>query len=298
MNNIKQFFTIKDLENLSNIKAHTIRIWEKRYHILSPYRTESNIRYYDNNSLKKLLNISYLNERGIKISKLALLSDEDLILKVKEINAQEMEVSFVIDQFIIAMLTYDEVLFQKIYKDLQLTNDFRTIFKVYLLPLLYRIGLLWQTGTIIPAQEHFISNLVRQKLYANIENLPLQPREDNQPTYILYTPLNEIHEIGLLYIHYELLLAQKHTIYLGTSIAISHLETFLDSTTPIAFISSFTVDPSSENVSKYLEKITKKLLTYEHVKYYCASYKFKQNEHEGAIKKFTNYREMLEHILV
>ena len=204
--NIKTQFTIKDLENLSGIKAHTIRIWEKRYNLLTPDRTDTNIRYYDAANLQKFLNIKLLNDHDYKISKIAALTEEELVLLVRELIVREEKDDFAINDLKVAMVKFDQQLFEVTFNRLKASKTFSNIFYEVFIPLLQDIGFLWQSGSIKPAHEHFITNLIKQKLHSNIERLQVNPPEKTEPVFVLYLPLNEIHEIGLLFIHYELIL--------------------------------------------------------------------------------------------
>ena len=228
MNNIKQDFTIKDLENISGIKAHTIRIWEKRYNLLTPNRTETNIRFYSNENLLKLLNIVLLNNNNFKISKIAKMSDEELILQSREIAFNSLDNDEAINSFKLAMFQFDKVLFNNTYNKLLLNMTFREVFKDVFIPFLDDIGLLWQTDTLIPAHEHFISNLIAQKIQINTEKLQYSI-SDSAKTYVLFLPENEIHELGLLYLNYELTLRGNNTIYLGQSLPLDNLDYFFKS---------------------------------------------------------------------
>ena len=171
LNNIKNKFSIIDLENLSGIKAHTIRIWEKRYHLFHPTRHGNNERLYDIEDLKKALNISFLQENNWKISKIAVLSSPEIAAKVNEIVIEKGRYHEAINQFKVAMLTFDQNLFQQTYHKLITHLSFREIFQELFVPFLDLIGMLWQTGTIIPAHEHFISQLIENKLHVNIEKI-------------------------------------------------------------------------------------------------------------------------------
>jgi DNA-binding transcriptional MerR regulator len=170
MNNIKTEFSIKDLENLSGIKAHTIRIWEKRYGLLEPKRTDTNIRYYSTESLQKILNVAFLNKNGYKISKISRLSNEGISQLVKEVADKERSSdSHAINDLKLAMLTFDQRLFSNTFKELIKTKTFKEAFYDALVPLLNEIGLLWQTDTITPAHEHFISTRIKQKILLYME---------------------------------------------------------------------------------------------------------------------------------
>ena len=206
MNNIRSEFTIKDLENFSGIKAHTIRIWEKRYDLLQPKRTDSNIRFYDLENLQKLLNISLLYNKGMKISKIAKLDRSGIEVQIREAVFEGNLESQASNSFKLAMLNFDEVLFNQTYNSLLAQTSFRDVFRNVFLPLMRDIGVLWQLDSITPAHEHFLTNLIRQKIYINIEKLQIAQKTESSKIFVLYLPMNEIHDLGLLYLHFELLL--------------------------------------------------------------------------------------------
>ncbi len=260
MNNIKTEFTIKDLESFSGIKAHTIRIWEKRYNLLEPNRTESNIRYYDILNLLKLLNVSLLNNNGLKISKIANLSASQILANVREVvykNGIESQSS---NMFKLAMLNFDEGLFTKTYNGLLANLSFREIVKRVFIPFLNEIGLLWQISTITPAHEHFITNLIKQKIYVNIEAAQLSESTNNGKLFVLYLPMNEIHELGLLYLHYELLLHGYKSVYLGQSVPIENLADVLKVYENCCFVSYLTVEPYKISVEEYVEIVLNEVI--------------------------------------
>ena len=179
LDNIKTRFTIKDLENLSGIKAHTIRIWEQRYKILEPHRTLTNIRYYDIKNLQKLLNVKLLYDNGFKISKIAGLSPSEISLLIKEHVSLDGKEGTALSAFKLAMIKFDQQLFEQTYNQLLGQKTVREIFLDFFVPLLNEVGLLWQINTITPAQEHFIANLIKQKLHSNIERLQVNAPEKN-----------------------------------------------------------------------------------------------------------------------
>ncbi|WP_339917556.1 MerR family transcriptional regulator [Yeosuana marina] len=262
MNNIKTEFSIKDLENLSGIKAHTIRIWEKRYNLLHPKRTETNIRYYSTESLQKILNVSFLNNNGYKISKISNLKEADISSLVKEVAAKEKKLDDnSINDFKLAMLTFDQQLFSKTYKELIKVKSFKEIFYETFIPFLGEIGLLWQTDTITPAHEHFISTRIKQKILLNIEKAQsLNNDVDNKKTFVFFLPENEIHDIGLLFINYELISNGYQTIFLGQSIPTTSLKDLLEFYKEIIFITFMTVKPEQEDLKNYLEQFQETLL--------------------------------------
>ncbi|UNY97427.1 MerR family transcriptional regulator [Zhouia spongiae] len=256
MNGTKQTFSIKDLENLSGIKAHTIRIWEKRYKLLSPKRTGTNIRYYTLESLQKLLNVSFLYNNGYKISKIADINEEKIPVLVKEILNNDRSANDYMNKFKLAMINFDQSLFYHAYNSLLNQKSFREIFNDIFIPLLNEIGLLWQTNTITPAQEHFISNLIKHKILVNTEKL-YQEQPANDQIFVLYLPENEIHEIGLLYLNYELNLHGYKSIYLGQTVPLESLKDITDSYSEVTFISYFTVEPKAEKLNEYLKRFNK-----------------------------------------
>ena len=254
MNNVKVNFSIKDLENLSGIKAHTIRIWEKRYNLLSPNRTDTNIRYYSLKSLQKLLNITLLYNNGYKISRIAKIPEDELPIVVREIVSENSVKNKAINAFKLAMINFDQTLFLNTYNSLLGDRSFREIFYEIFLPLLNELGLLWQTDTISPAHEHFVTALIKQKILLNIEKLQLAEPTKTDHTFVLYLPDNEIHEIGLLYLNYEIVLRGYRVIYLGQTIPVTSLPDIQRYYDNIIYLSYFTVAPPAEEVESYLEE--------------------------------------------
>ncbi|MFT7899345.1 MerR family transcriptional regulator [Tenacibaculum ascidiaceicola] len=263
MNNIKSTFTIKDLENISGIKAHTIRIWEKRYNLLSPERTDTNIRYYSSENLQKLLNVVLLNKNNIKISKIAEMSDDTIVLKARELAFKMAVNDEAINSFKLAMFQFDKTLFNNAYNRLLKRKTFREIFKDVFVPFLNHIGLLWQTDTLLPAHEHFISNLIVQKIQINIEKLEYS-NSISEVSYVLFLPENEIHELGLMYLNYELILRGYNTIYLGQSLPLDNLDCFFKSKEKVCFITSMTVQPYDDKVEEYFSQIEEVLKNTNH----------------------------------
>ena len=268
MNNIKSQFSIKDLENLTGIKAHTIRIWEKRYNLLEPKRTETNIRYYDLASFQKLLNVSYLNNNGYKISKIATLDESNIPQLVREIAAEVNIESHAINAFKLAMLNFDQALFYKTYESLLKEKAFDEIFYDIFIPLLTEIGLLWQTDTISPAHEHFITTLIRQKILINTEIIQSKQVNKSNKTFVLYLPDNEIHELGLMFINHQLVSKGYHSIFLGQSVPLESLIELQNYYDEIIYISYFTVQPEKENIVKYLDDFDKLIIQNTNTKFW------------------------------
>ncbi len=253
VNSIKQTFSIKDLENLCGVKAHTIRIWEKRYNLLSPNRTDTNIRTYNLKSLQKLLNVTYLVNSGYKISRISKLNEQEINEYVRSIVSDNSSKNQAINSFKISMLNYDLELFLGTYEQLSQKRNFRQIFIDVFIPLLKEIGLLWQTDTINPSHEHFVTNLIKQKLLLNIEKLQYNKPTKTDKAFVLFLPENEIHELGLLYINYEILLHGYRAVYLGPSIPLDSLPSMLSFHTNSVFVSYFTIKPEKDNIDKYVK---------------------------------------------
>ena len=250
MDNIKKNFSIRDLENISGIKAHTIRIWEKRYNLLSPERSKTNIRYYSHQNLQKLLNIVLLNNNNYKISKISKMSDELINITARDLALNTTINDDAINSLKLSMFKFDKISFNTTYNKLLDKKNFREIFKEVFIPFLEHLGLLWQTETILPVHEHFISNLITQKIQINTDVLNYTKiLSDN--VFILFLPENEIHELGLLYLNYELVLRGHRTIYLGQNLPLNNLNIFFDIHDKITFVTSMTVRPYDDDIVEY-----------------------------------------------
>lgn len=253
MNTIKKRFSIKDLENLSGIKAHTIRIWEKRYNLLSPNRTDTNIRYYSLSNLQKLLNITLLYNNGYKISKIAKVPEKEIPVLVREIISENTVKSHSINAFKLAMINFDQTLFLNTYNALLANRTFKEIFHEVFIPLLTELGLLWQTNIINPSHEHFIIGLIKQKILVNIERLQVIEATNKDKVFVLFLPESEIHEIGLLYLNYEITLKGYKSIYLGQSVPLESLIELPKYFPSITFLSYFTVEPNKSTIDNYID---------------------------------------------
>lgn len=298
LNNIKNQFSISDFENLSGIKAHTIRIWEKRYDLFNPTRHGNNERLYDIEDLKKLLNISFLNNNGWKISKIAKLKPIELQATVKELTFGDLMKNEAIKQFQLAMFSFDVQLFNATYFGLLQQYSFREIFQEVFIPLLDMIGFLWQTNTISPAHEHFISQLIENKLHINIEKTQSSIPNKNK-TFVLFLPENEIHNLGLLYIQYELILKSYHTIFLGHSIPLCDLQKVQKIFKHTVFVTQFIVNPPGDQIHDYLDKIHQKLLQSSDSECWVSGQKTNEidlNLVKPKIKVFKNIKDLLNNI--
>lgn len=260
LNKINTTFSIKDLENLSGVKAHTIRIWEKRYDVFQPLRTDTNIRIYDLKSLQKLLNINFLHQYGYKISKISTYSEEEIPSMVRNIVSEKNAKNHAINVFKIAMMNFDYQLFVKTYNWLLEEKTFRQIFFEVFIPFLEEIGHLWQTDTITPAHEHFVSHLIRQKIVVNIHQAQLTERTQLDQTFVLSLPLNEIHDLGLLYLNFELANQGYQVVYLGESMPIENLKDLKKHFNNIIFVSYLTIQPVRDELEEHINEINEQLL--------------------------------------
>ncbi|RZN83205.1 MAG: MerR family transcriptional regulator [Winogradskyella sp.] len=268
MNNLKNKFSIKDLENLTGIKAHTIRIWEKRYNLLSPKRTDTNIRYYDLASFQKLLNVSYLNNNGYKISKIATLKSDEIPNLVRDIASQTNLESHAINSFKLSMLNFDQALFYNTYESLLKDKSFENVFYDVFIPLLTEIGLLWQTDTITPAHEHFLTTLIRQKVLINTEFIQADAKPTSKKTFVLYLPDNEIHELGLMFLNYQIVAHNYHAIFLGQSVPLDSLSDILNYYDDLIFLSYFTIKPLKDEIENYIKDFDKVILQYSDAEFW------------------------------
>lgn len=247
-------YSIKELEKLSGIKAHTIRIWEKRYTIIRPGRTSTNIRLYSDDDLKKIINVSLLNNHGIKISRIASMSAKEIDQNVLTITSSKTSASVYIEQMVLAMVDLKEEHFEKILATLVHKFGFeRTIIEA-IYPFLEKIGILWQTRNITPAQEHFISNLIRQKIIAAIDTLPLA--SGNKKKVLLFLPEHELHEIGLLFNYYLIKKAGLKAYYLGQNVPHEDLISIVNTHAPQILVTSI-ITPLSAGTLAYLSGLSK-----------------------------------------
>lgn len=229
-------YKIRDLEILTGIKAHTLRIWEKRYGLVQPDRTDTQIRTYTDQELTTLLNIALLNKNGLKISKIAEMSSDELSKKVVEIKNDPVSDGYT-ELLILALVELDEFLFHKTFDELVDRFGMIKAFSDYIIPFLDRIGIMWQVGTINPAQEHFISVLIRQKLIVSIDRSPVVA--DSKESVMLYLPEHEWHEIGLLFYNYSLRSRGVKTYYLGQSVPYDSIVECLEKLKPDYLLSSW-----------------------------------------------------------
>ena len=270
-------YSISDLEKLSGIKAHTIRIWEQRYHIFTPLRSDGNIRSYNDDQVRRLLNISTLIKLGIKISRISALTDveinELLEKSIQQASDEDAKDSVFIHKLIAAGIDYNEHEFDKTFKHAIKKYGLVMCYQKVIYPMLVKIGLLWGKSEIIPAQEHFISNLLKQKLYHAIEQLPAPP--STAETWILFLPEEEDHEVGLLLSSFLIRTANKRVIYLGQRVPYYNLKAVLEDLKP-EYMQYFIVRyHSSEWIQSFVNNMKKDFPKIQ--KYICgAKYLFEQ----------------------
>ncbi|MFY7840600.1 MAG: MerR family transcriptional regulator [Lacibacter sp.] len=249
-------FTIKDLENLSGIKAHTIRIWEQRYSFLKPQRTATNIRYYSGHELKMLLNISLLNKYGFKISHIDRMSEEELRAKTLTLTNSEAQQERIINDLIQYMADLEMDAFEELIDEqIPVLGVERTITQI-LFPFLERIGILWLTDHINPAQEHLTTNIIRQKLIVGINGASGMAMR--QSKILLFLPENEHHEVGLLFLHYILKARGFKVIYLGANVPMKDLEFVVENMKPNFIYTHLTTVIKEFNFDKFLQQVKSK----------------------------------------
>ncbi|HEV7349219.1 MerR family transcriptional regulator [Telluribacter sp.] len=247
-------YSIRDLEQLSGIKAHTLRIWEQRYNIITPKRTDTNIRLYDDQDLKLVLNISLLKDHGYKISEIAKMSFEEMSSEVVAISDRKLNYPDQIHALTISMIDLDEERFEKIIGTNILQFGFESTMANVIYPFLSRIGTLWVTGSIGPAQEHFITNLVRQKIIVAIDGQVVKQKPTSRK-YLLYLPEGELHEISLLFANYIIRARHNLVIYLGQSLPYSELEFAYDIHKPDYIFTAITSAPCNSDVQPYVDAL-------------------------------------------
>lgn len=287
-------YSIKDLERISGIKAHTLRIWEQRYNIISPNRTDTNIRHYSDEDLKSVLNIGILNNCGYKISKIAKMQKEEISASVVEITGNNFDANVQIDNLIIAMTEMDEDRFEKFLSANILRSGFEKTFLEILHPFMVKVGILWLTNSINPAQEHFISNLVRQKLIAAIDGTVIAGNQEAAKC-LLYLPENELHEINLLFANLILKKNGFKTIYLGQSVPYSDIKMVCDLHKPEYLITVITCSMSDMSVEEYVHQLSK---DFNDQKIVLSGYQFSNSSIKlpSRVKLFNSPKELLSYV--
>lgn len=254
-------FSISQLQQFSGIKAHTIRIWEQRYNALKPFRSEGNTRYYDNNQLRRLLNIVSLLKLEHKISDICLMPDEKMFEIIEEHlhdqSSNKNSAEYFINQLIFSAVLYNEKNFEKIFAAAVLQHGLKETYIKIIYPMLWRVGLMWNNDSIPPAQEHFISNIIRQKLLSAIDALPLIT--SSKDSWLLFLPENEFHEIGLLFSQYIIRSSAKKVIYLGNNLPLESLISTVKTTEPKNIFFFLVHNDIAQNSQTYIDDLIKNI---------------------------------------
>lgn len=247
-------YSIKDLEKLSRVKAHTIRIWEKRYGLLRPGRSATNIRAYSDDDLRRLLNVSLLNNRGVKISRIARLSEAEMKARILELEHDGGAPADVVESLIVATTGFDEERFGQVMTGCVQRMGFEPCMLQVLIPFMQRVGILWQVGALKPGQEHFVSNLIRQKVIVAIDGLP-PPVGKGRKTAVLFLPEDELHELGLLFAHYLVRKRGHRVIYLGQTVPMDDLVAVVAHRRPDVLVSSMHTLADPQRIEAYLRQL-------------------------------------------
>ncbi|MDB5267189.1 MAG: hypothetical protein JWP58_229 [Hymenobacter sp.] len=246
-------FSISDLEQLSGIKAHTIRMWEQRYGLLHPVRTATNIRMYCDDDLRRLLNVTTLCGRGQRISQVAKLTDAEIREAVLACCDDSHDYHRQVNALLAAMLGFDEPRLAQLLGEATARLGFENMMLRVAYPLLQRIGLMWMAGTVDLAQEHMLAHLLRQKLLAATDALPTVPATARR--WVLFLPADELHELALLFMNYLLRARGQHTLYLGQNLPTSGLPNVSASYQPDAVVTVLTTQPERGRVGEYAREL-------------------------------------------
>jgi DNA-binding transcriptional MerR regulator len=250
-------FTIKDLENLSGIKAHTLRIWEQRYSFIKPARTETNIRYYSNNDLKAILNIALLNKYGYKISHIDKMDDTEIREKILSLTQQEAQQERIVNELVKQMVDLDIEGFENTLSGYIVARGIERTITQIIFKYLEKIGILWMTNHINPAQEHLVTNIIRQKLIVGIESINTPLKSDK--TLLLFLPESEYHEIGLLFMYYLLKSRGINVIYLGCNVPLADVGYVVNVKKPDYLYCHVTRPGFNFNFDRFLANLSKNI---------------------------------------
>jgi DNA-binding transcriptional MerR regulator len=288
-------YKISDLETLSGIKAHTIRIWEKRYGLLNPERTDTKIRTYSDKDLLQILNIALLNKNGYKISKIADMEAEEISRHVNALESSE-EIDVSLESLILSMVELDEDLFSKTLNALINSKGLEMTFSENVIPFLDRIGVMWQVGSITPAQEHFMSNLIRQKVISAINEL--EYKVTKKSTFLLYLPEHEWHELSLLFYQYVLKKSGFKTYYMGQSLPYESLVSSIQQIKPNFIITSWLTSIDLKFIVNYFSSLKKECCN---AKIYAGGYQVninieKLNDSVCEIRSYKDLQKMISHL--
>lgn len=251
-------YAIRDLEKLSGIKAGTIRIWEQRYKLIQPKRTPTNIRYYNDEDLRMLLNIAVLNKNGHKISKIAEMTQERIASLSSELSRNDDSQPAQIDALILAMLDLDETAFERIFSSYVQESSFERAMLELIYPFLDKLSVLWITRSISPAHEKFVTNLIRRKLMSAIDHAPLS-RGSDAVTFLLYSPEGEQQELTLLFIQYILRSRNHRVVYLGANTTATELRDACEPLKPNYVFTLLQDPPPRQSVQGFVDSTARSI---------------------------------------
>ncbi len=251
-------FSISDIESLTGIKAHTIRVWEQRYNLVAAKRTESNIRYYTSEDLCTFLNIATLNENGYKISKISQMDISKINQLVKSLRENHYNVNVQVQMLSNAMFTMDETEFDDILNgcinEMGMEKAMHDIF----FPFLNKVGFMWQVGSINPAHEHFATQKISQKIihttYENAKEITSKSKR-----FLLFLPAGEIHEVGLLFAQYILKSRGHQVLYLGQNMPEDTLTEVANYYEPDCVFSVLTSPLIENDINKLINRLLENL---------------------------------------
>jgi DNA-binding transcriptional MerR regulator len=271
---VESRYSIKDLEQLSGIKAHTLRAWEQRHKLIIPKRTSTNIRFYGDDDLRIVLNTSVLLESGLKIGQIAKLSAEEISEKALEASPYTGLYTYELNELKMSTLNFDLPRFEAVMAHCIDKFGVHKTFQNIIGDYIQELGKFWLAGNVSISQEHFMSSLIRQKLFSAIDSLE-SPAIPNSGTYALFLPTNELHELGLLYLTYVLKERGEHVFYLGQSLPKEYLQDLLNHQPVTHLISAFTTHPDVEQMEDYLTELDD-MVEANSVKVHLTGYQFQQ----------------------
>lgn len=286
-----KLYSIGELSVLSQIKSHTIRIWEQRYKLLTPTRSEGNTRYYSDDQLMKLMKVALLNKSGVKISQIAKLSEEDLIEKTNQLALSDSSIDLGVEQFMVASLNFDQHKIVYLFDKYIFKYGIEKTYEEIIFPFLRVVGNLWVNGKITPAHEHFFTNLCKLKLFSVIDQLPMP--EPGKTPVILGLPEWDFHELGILYYAYLFRKAGYNSTYLGQAVPTADIVKAAETVNARYAIITFIGPTTQESVQDYLDRIIKAsnnldiLISGPHTD-------FKINDRGGRISKFRNMNDLVD----
>jgi len=290
-------YKISDLEKLSGVKAHTIRMWEKRYNMPTPFRTDTNIRYYDDLQLRKFLNVVLLKKAGNKISKIVKLSDYDFNSKISNLlqtGTLEIKEEILINQLISSGLTYDEFGFEKAFSNSILSFGLLNAYKKVFYPMLVKVGLLWTISELSVSQEHFVTSLIRQKILTAIDAIKLSSNSEEK--WVLFLPEGEIHDLGLLVASYALRKRGHKVTYLGKNVKLEDLYEVSENVNATHYLSFVVRHNQRDVVNKYLSTMNSKFKS--STCYICCDSSFKDDfnlfDNQNIISNFDEFLNLVQ----